>query len=69
MSKRQWLCILGVWVMVFLFLGFKSTWHKPISLVTGIIIIAIAYNIPQEIKKDTHSDNSSFVDSNSKDNS
>jgi hypothetical protein len=67
MSKRQWLCILGVWVMLFLFLGLKATWHKPVALITGIIIIAIAYNIPQEIGKDRSSDNSTFVESNNKD--
>jgi hypothetical protein len=54
MSKRQWLCLLGVWVMIFLFLGFPSFWHKIIALVSGVIIIAIAYNIPAEIKKNNN---------------
>jgi hypothetical protein len=48
MSKRQWLCIFGVWVMFFLFLGFPAAWHKIIAIVSGIIIIAIAYSLPQE---------------------
>ena len=63
MSKRQWLCILGVWVMVFLFLGFPSTWHKIIAILSGLIIIAIAYNLPQEQKK-TSGNGSVFVENN-----
>lgn len=46
MSKRQLLCLLGVWVIGFLFLGFPSSWHKIIAIVTGLIIILIAYNLP-----------------------
>ncbi len=34
---------MGVWVMVFLFLGFRADWDKGIAIVSGIIIIAIAY--------------------------
>lgn len=29
--------------MVFLFLGFRADWDKGIAIVSGIIIIAIAY--------------------------
>lgn len=50
MSKRQFLCLLGVWVMVFLFLGFPSGWHRPIALVSGLIIIVIAYNLPAAVR-------------------
>ena len=67
MSKRQWLCVLGVWVMIFLFLGFPSIWHKVIALVSGLIIIAIAYNIPQEQKEqktDLSSDTATFIENN-----
>jgi membrane-bound ClpP family serine protease len=66
MSKRQWLTVFGAWVMVFLFLGFPSSWHKIILIVSGLIIIAIAYNIPQEIKADEVGKDSSFVESNHK---
>ncbi len=48
MSKRQMLCVLGVWVMVFLFLGVPSSWHEIIAAITGIIIIAISYNLPPD---------------------
>jgi hypothetical protein len=48
MSKRQWLCIFGVWVAVFLFLGLPPSWHKIISVITGIVIVSISYNLPHE---------------------
>ena len=43
----------GVWVMVFLFLGVPSLWHKIIALASGLIIIAIAYNLPHEKKQNS----------------
>jgi hypothetical protein len=64
MSKRQWLCLMGVWVMVFLFLGFPIGWHKIILAVSGLIIIAIAYNLPQEQSNVVNSSNSTFVENN-----
>jgi hypothetical protein len=51
MSKRQWLTVLGVWVALFLFLGFPSAWHKIIAIISGIAIIAISYNLPHEKKE------------------
>ena len=63
MSKRQWLCILGVWVMVFLFTGITTPWHKVVAIVTGLIIITIAYNLPQE-RKTFSSKDSGFVENN-----
>jgi membrane-bound ClpP family serine protease len=68
MSKRQWLCIMGVWVMIFLFLGFPIGWHKIILAISGLIIIAIAYNLPQESSKITTDSNSTFVESDNKNN-
>ncbi len=62
MSKRQWLSLMGVWVMIFLFLGFPSTWHKIIALISGVIIIAIAYNIPQEQKTNLPVNDRPFVE-------
>jgi len=53
MSKRQALSIIGVWVMIFVFLGVPSSWHKVIAIITGIIIIAIAYNISPKENKNT----------------
>ena len=34
---------MGVWVMVFLFLGFPAAWDKGVAIVSGVIIISIAY--------------------------
>ncbi len=68
MSKRQWLCLMGVWVMVFLFLGFPIEWHKIILAVSGLIIIAIAYNLPQEQSNAVNSSNSTFVENNKNNN-
>lgn len=51
MSKRQILCLLGVWVILFLFLGVPSLWHKIISAITGLIIIFVSYNLPHEKKQ------------------
>jgi len=48
MSKRQWLCIFGVWVAIFLFLGLPPFWHQIISVITGVVIVAISYNLPHE---------------------
>ncbi len=68
MSKRQWLCIMGVWVMIFLFLGFPIGWHKIILVISGLIIIAIAYNLPQEHNTIVKNSNSTFVESDNKNN-
>jgi hypothetical protein len=45
MSKRQWLMVLGVWVMAFLFLGFPGSWDEPILALSGLIIVAVAYRL------------------------
>jgi hypothetical protein len=45
MSKRQWLMLFGIWVMVFLFLGFPDDWNKIIALVTGFFIFVGAYRV------------------------
>ncbi len=66
MSKRQWLTIFGIWFMFFLFLGIPSSWHKIIAIISGLIIIAIAYNLPQEEKK-IPAGSSSFVENEKKD--
>lgn len=46
MSKRQLLTLIGVWVMIFLFLGIPPLWHKILAVVTGLAVIAIAYSLP-----------------------
>jgi hypothetical protein len=45
MSKRQWLILFGIWVMVFLFLGFPALWNKIIAVATGLLIVIGAYRV------------------------
>ncbi len=49
--------------MIFLFLGVPSLWHMIIALVTGIIIVAVAYNLPHEKSKQS-GNGSVFVENN-----
>ncbi|MDQ5893513.1 MAG: hypothetical protein QG640_525 [Patescibacteria group bacterium] len=51
-------------MMVFLFLGVPSFWHKMIALVSGLIIIIIAYNLPHEKRSNPSASGSSFVENN-----
>ncbi len=62
MSKRQWLCLFGVWFSLFLFLGFPSSWHKPIAVISGLIIVGISYNIPHERKTNKNSESAVFAE-------
>lgn len=43
MSKQQILMLLGVWVIVFLFLGFPQEIDKILALLTGIVIVITSY--------------------------
>jgi hypothetical protein len=60
MSQRQWIVIIGVWVMVFLFLGFPSSWEKALAILTGLLVIFIAYRI--KFKENQPTGESSFTD-------
>lgn len=51
MSKRKTLIIIGVWMIVFLFIGFPSTWDKLFAIVTGIIVLSIGLKDKSCIKK------------------
>jgi len=57
MSKRQLLCLLGVWVIIFLFLGLPYPWHEVIAVISGLIIILISYNLPHEKKTGSFAEN------------
>ena len=48
MSKRQILMLLGVWIAIFLFLGFYSAWDKIIAIITGVLVIGISYSLKPE---------------------
>jgi hypothetical protein len=45
MSQRQWIVIIGVWIIIFLFLGFPSSWEKALAALTGLLVIFLAYRI------------------------
>ncbi len=62
MSKRQLSALLGFWVIIFLFLGFPIAWDKWIAIVTGVLVILVAYRKTPQLKT---SSNSAFVQSNS----
>jgi hypothetical protein len=40
--------LLGVWVIVFLFLGFPPFWDKIFALITGLAIIAVTIQLRPE---------------------
>ena len=42
--------LLGVWIAIFLFLGFPSAWEELLAVVSGIVIIGIAYRMVPEVK-------------------
>jgi cell division protein FtsW (lipid II flippase) len=60
MSQRQWIVIIGVWVMIFLFLGFPASWEKAFAILTGLVIIIFAYRI--KFKETAPKSGSSFTD-------
>lgn len=61
MSKRQLSALLGFWVIIFLFLGFPIGWDRWIAVVTGILVILVAYRKTPGPKP---SSNNAFVESN-----
>ena len=42
--------LFGVWVILFLFLGFPSAWDKILAVATGLIIVSIAYRMAPQIE-------------------
>ena len=61
MSKKQILILLGVWIILFTFLGFPEFWDKIIALITGILIVTISYFLPSK-QEDTTTANLPFVE-------
>jgi hypothetical protein len=66
MSQRQWIIIIGVWVMIFLFLGFPSSWEKVLAILTGLLVIFLAYRI--KFKEASPPKEPAFTDSSSRPN-
>ena len=50
MSKRQFLIILGILVMAFLFLHLPSSWDKAFALIAGLLIVIIAFKLAPKQK-------------------
>ena len=53
MSKRQIIILLGVWVAIFLFLGFPQGWQKILAIVTGLYLVVLAYSLSSDKPKVT----------------
>lgn len=65
MSRQQWLSIIGVWVAVFLYLGFPAAWDKIIAVATGLLIVLISFKMnPRSRSKDPH--HSAYVENGGK---
>ena len=45
MSQRQWIVIVGVWIMFFLFLGVPFLLKEILAILTGLLVIIMAYRI------------------------
>ena len=43
--------LIGVWIMIFLFLGFPIGWEQVLALITGLVIIIVAYRMPPFIRE------------------
>ena len=46
MLPRQIIMLIGVWVIVFLFLGIPIGWKQAFAVLTGLAIIFLAYRLP-----------------------
>ncbi|MDE2041418.1 MAG: hypothetical protein KGI59_03510 [Patescibacteria group bacterium] len=49
MSKRQILMIMGIWVAIFLILGFPSSWDKVFAVISGLLIAGISYSMAPKV--------------------
>lgn len=45
--------LLGVWVIVFMFLGFPQNWQKILAVITGVYMIILAYSLGSDAPKTT----------------
>lgn len=50
MRKEKTLFIIGLWVIFLPFLGFPNLWRKILFVITGFLIIYIAYLFYIEVK-------------------
>jgi hypothetical protein len=67
MRKEKTLFIIGIWIVILPFLGFPDTWRKILFIITGFMLIYLAYIYYEEVKdRIAKNDNRSktFVDNN-----
>jgi membrane protein implicated in regulation of membrane protease activity len=50
MRKEKTLLIIGIWVAILPFLGFPDTWRKIFFVITGFMLIYLAYIYYQQTK-------------------
>ena len=50
MSKRQFLALIGVWTMIFIFLGLPVLWRQILAVLTGLGIIIFSYTLPPSVE-------------------
>lgn len=65
MRKERTLLILGIWVAVLPFLGFPQSWRKILFLITGFLMIYLAYLFYLEAKERISKNNNhlkTFID-------
>lgn len=65
MRKERTLFIMGFWVALLPFLGFPNSWRKILFIITGLLLIYLAYLFYIEAKiriRKASLDTSNFVD-------
>lgn len=65
MRKERTLLILGIWVAILPFLGFPQSWRKILFLITGFLMIYLAYLFYLEAKERISKNNNhlkTFID-------
>lgn len=50
MRKEKTLLIIGIWIAILPFLGFPDTWRKIFFIITGFMVIYLAYLYYQQFK-------------------
>jgi type IV secretory pathway VirB2 component (pilin) len=65
MRKERTLFIIGIWVAVLPYLGFYESWRKVLFIITGLILVFLAYFFYKEAKSRLSKDENkikSFID-------
>ena len=50
MRKEKTLLIIGIWVAVLPFLGFPDTWRKILFVISGLMLVYLAYLYYEQVK-------------------